>query len=162
MPAPAPELPAQDLAAAPGYLVRRLHQAYTVLWSRSVRADLTGPQFAVLSVVRQHPGLNQVTVAGMVALDNSTMTDVARRLENRGLLTRTACPADGRRKLLTLTPAGRQLLVEVSGDVARLSDRVLAGRSAAQQVAIMAVLTELATDWEFLTGQPDDVALTRQ
>lgn len=155
MPVTAQDFPTAELATAPGYLVRRLHQAYTVLWSRSVRGDLTGPQFSVLTTVYQRPGLDQITVAGLVALDNSTMTDVARRLENRGLLNRTPCPADGRRKLLTLTDRGRQLLGEVSADAERLSRRVMAGRSAAQRVAIMAMLTELATDWEFMTGQPE-------
>ncbi|XHU05447.1 MarR family winged helix-turn-helix transcriptional regulator [Amycolatopsis sp. WGS_07] len=81
------EAPA-DLAAAPGYGARRLYQAYLAAWNRHVDSVLTGPQFAVLSAVRAYPGFDQTALAKAVALDTSTMADVCRRLENRGLIVR--------------------------------------------------------------------------
>ncbi|MDD7937002.1 MarR family transcriptional regulator [Actinomycetospora lutea] len=104
---------------APGYLARRLHQAYIAAWARRVDPVLTGPQYAVLVTVDAHPRLDQGSLAHTVALDRSTMADVCRRLEDRGLIERTQAPADGRRKLIGLTEEGRAALQ-------RLQDRVLA------------------------------------
>ena len=82
--------PPPDLVAAPGYGARRLYQAYLAAWNRHVDAVLTGPQFAVLSAIRAYPDADQTALAGAVALDTSTMADVCRRMERRGLITRTA------------------------------------------------------------------------
>jgi DNA-binding MarR family transcriptional regulator len=102
-----PPLPPRSLAA-PGYQVRRLYQAYLAAWVRKVDSTLTGPQFAVLTAINATPGTDQRSLASMVALDSSTMTDVARRVEDQGLIVRRTAASDGRRKLLYLTDRARR------------------------------------------------------
>ncbi|MFI8849604.1 MarR family winged helix-turn-helix transcriptional regulator [Streptomyces sp. 891-h] len=157
-PAPAGPSPAAStaptapdvLTTAPGYQVRRLHQAYLAVWSRHVGQTLTGPQFAVLTTVRAHPGRDQSSLASAVALDTSTMADLARRLENRGLLERRTAASDGRRKLLHLTPEGERALREAEGRARALDDRLLARHAPGGRERLLHELTSLADEWERL------------
>jgi DNA-binding MarR family transcriptional regulator len=139
------------LQAAPGYQVRRLHQAYTAAWVRSVDPVLTGPQYAVLTAVRASPGQDQRSLASAVALDTSTMADVARRLETRGLITRSTAADDGRRKLLHLTEAGERCLSDANARAGALDERLLAPYDDAERARLLALLTSLSDHWESLS-----------
>ncbi|MFB6784633.1 MarR family winged helix-turn-helix transcriptional regulator [Streptomyces sp. NPDC056352] len=139
------------LTAAPGYQVRRLYQAYLAVWIRAVDPTLTGPQFAVLQAVEAAPGHDQRSMASAVALDTSTMADVARRLEKRGLLLRKTAAADGRRKLLYLTEEGKQALHDANSRTRALDERLLEPFDTEQRVDVMRLLTSLADHWEGLT-----------
>ncbi|MEU9118135.1 MarR family winged helix-turn-helix transcriptional regulator [Streptomyces sp. NPDC048483] len=147
----APTIP-QALTTAPGYQVRRLHQAYLAIWVRAVDPTLTAPQFAVLTAVDAAPGRDQRSMASAVALDTSTMADVARRLENRGLLVRRTDAADGRRKLLYLTDEGERTLRDAHGRACRLGERLLEPYDATQRADVMRLLASLADRWEDLAG----------
>ncbi|MFI7099372.1 MarR family winged helix-turn-helix transcriptional regulator [Streptomyces sp. NPDC050161] len=146
-----PAIP-QALTAAPGYQVRRLYQAYLAVWVRAVDPTLTGPQYAVLTAVEAAPGRDQRSMASAVALDTSTMADVARRLENRGLIVRRTAAADGRRKLLFLTEEGRRTLHDARDRARQLDERLLAPYDAEQRPDLMHLLTSLADHWESLAG----------
>ncbi|WP_431980375.1 MarR family winged helix-turn-helix transcriptional regulator [Streptomyces qinglanensis] len=152
-PAAAPGAPSAPavLTAAPGYQVRRLYQAYLAGWSRTVGPTLTGPQFAVLATVEVSPGCDQSSLASAVALDTSTMADLARRLEDRGLLERRTPAADGRRKLLFLTAEGERALREADGRARELNERLLAPYEPADRERLLRELTALADDWERLS-----------
>jgi MarR family transcriptional regulator, temperature-dependent positive regulator of motility len=117
----------EPLRTAPGFLVRRLYQAYTAAWARHVDPVLTGPQYAVLTAVSAYPEVDQGSLAAVVALDRSTMADVCRRLEDRGLISRTVAPSDGRRKLLGLTALGAEVLDGVAARVGRLEGALMRG-----------------------------------
>ncbi|MFD9029680.1 MarR family winged helix-turn-helix transcriptional regulator [Streptomyces sp. NPDC059567] len=145
----APEIPAA-LTAAPGYQVRRLYQAYLAVWAREVDPVLTGPQFAVLQTVEANPGRDQRSMAAAVSLDTSTMADVARRLENRGLLARRTAASDGRRKLLYLTDAGRETLREANDRTRSLDKILLESFREAEREPLVATLQALADHWEGL------------
>ncbi|WP_405952927.1 MarR family transcriptional regulator [Streptomyces prunicolor] len=138
------------LTAAPGYQVRRLYQAYLAVWIRAVDPTLTGPQFAVLQAVEAAPGSDQRSMASAVSLDTSTMADVARRLENRGLIVRRTAADDGRRKLLHLTEEGERTLRDANLRARRLDERLLAPFGAEQREDIMQLFTSLADHWEGL------------
>ncbi|MBZ4017436.1 MarR family winged helix-turn-helix transcriptional regulator [Streptomyces purpurogeneiscleroticus] len=148
----APKVPTA-LTAAPGYQVRRLYQAYLAVWVRAVDPTLTGPQFAVLTAVDAAPGHDQRSMASAVALDTSTMADVARRLENRGLLVRRTAADDGRRKLLYLTEEGERTLHDAHARARELDERLLAPYGADQRADLMELLTSLADHWEGLARE---------
>ncbi|WP_344524680.1 MarR family winged helix-turn-helix transcriptional regulator [Streptomyces albiaxialis] len=142
----------EALTAAPGYQVRRLYQAYLAVWVRAVDPTLTGPQFAVLTAVNAAPGSDQSSMASAVALDTSTMADVARRLEKRGLLERRTAAADGRRKLLYLTEQGEHALREANGRARELDERLLDPYPPERRDELLRELTALADHWESLGG----------
>lgn len=139
-----------ELSHAPGFLARRLHQAYLAAWLHDVDATLTGPQFAVLQITGENPGCDQRSIADLVALDTSTMADVARRLENRGLLSRTPSPADARRKLLNLTEEGRATVHDANLRARKLDEELLRPIPAEQRADVLRHLAVLADHWERL------------
>lgn len=139
----------EPLRGAPGFLVRRLYQAYSAAWLRHVDTALTGPQFAVMTAVHSYPRIDQGSLAASVALDRSTMADVCRRLEDRALIRRDTAPADGRRKLLTLTTQGETVLEDVTRRVGRLNLRLMHGDEEAGEFAsLLATLDRLSARWE--------------
>lgn len=144
----------EPLRSAPGFLVRRLYQAHAAAWLRHVDTALTGPQFAVMTAVQSYPRVDQGSLANSVALDRSTMADVCRRLEDRALIRRDTAPADGRRKLLTLTPQGESVLAEVTRRVARLNLRLMnGGDDNAGFGSLLNALDELSERWEQIAGE---------
>lgn len=71
---------------------------------------LTGPQALIMKTVWRAEGLGMGELARQVSLSQATVTDVAKRLESRGLLERRRDHQDRRRVGLFLTPAGRALM----------------------------------------------------
>jgi DNA-binding MarR family transcriptional regulator len=138
---------------APGYLARRLHQAYTAAWARRVDPVLTGPQYAVLVTVEAHPQLDQGSLAHTVALDRSTMADVCRRLEERGLIERSQAPADGRRKLLGLTDEGGEALRRIRERVTALEGELMADLPS-DVATLLGDLDALSRRWENVAAGP--------
>ena len=140
--------PPADLVAAPGYGARRMYQAYLSAWSRHVDAVLTGPQFAVLSAIRAYPDSDQSSLAGTVALDTSTMADVCRRMERRGLIRRVESPHDARRKLLSLTEPGEQAFAEATRRTRRLDEALFEGCPSELRPHLADLLNTLGEHWE--------------
>ncbi|MGE3288245.1 MAG: MarR family winged helix-turn-helix transcriptional regulator [Pseudonocardia sp.] len=150
---PAKGLPAPpELLAAPGYVARRLYQAYAATWVRRVGVGLTGPQFAVLTAVNAYPGAEQGSLASSVALDRSTMASIVRRLEERGLITRERPAEDGRKRLLQLTAEGRALLVETDRQARELDRDLMAGHDPGEVRELLDKLSALSEHWEALAA----------
>lgn len=84
----------------------RQHVENTVLRE----AELTWTGFVVLWVVWIFGEMETRHVAEEAGISKGTLTGVARTLESRGLVVRSAHPADGRMVLLSLTEAGEQLM----------------------------------------------------
>jgi MarR family transcriptional regulator, temperature-dependent positive regulator of motility len=147
-PPPLPTPP--ELLAVPGYVVRRLHQAYVAAWVRRVDPVLTGPQLAVLVAVHTYPGVDQGSLARAVALDRSTMASIARRLEDRGLITRETPPEDGRKRLLQLTEAGEAARREVSRKAGELNILLMEGYDGPETAALVKRLLRMTEHWESL------------
>ncbi|WP_349773890.1 hypothetical protein [Mameliella alba] len=60
----------------PGHLIRRLQQLSASIFAERMReagVDLTSPQFAALAMLQEHPGIDQATLAGMIAHDRATI-----------------------------------------------------------------------------------------
>jgi DNA-binding MarR family transcriptional regulator len=143
-----PDTP-EPLRSTPGFLVRRLYQAHAAAWLRHVDTALTGPQFAVMTAIQAYPRVDQGSLATCVALDRSTMADVCRRLEDRALIQRDTAPADGRRKLLSLTDQGAAVLEDVTRRVSRLNLRLMDADPDTDGFAeLLALLDQLSARWE--------------
>ena len=99
------------VSAMPGHLLRRCQQIAVSIFLRECRDhDLTPLQFAVLSALIDSPPIDHVRLAGIAALDRTTIGVVARKLEARGLITRRTSDSDRRSKLIAITRAGRALI----------------------------------------------------
>lgn len=133
-----------------------MYQAYVASWVRQVDGVLTGPQFAVLVAVDENPGSDQGSLASAVALDRSTMADIARRMQEKGLITRTPDTQDGRRKLLNLTDEGRETLARSNVRARQLDELLLAGLDAEERAEVMAVLERLSGHWSDVAGRDQE------
>jgi DNA-binding MarR family transcriptional regulator len=71
---------------------------------------LTNGQFSLLMSLNRPEPAKMGGVSALLAMDRTTLTANLKPLERRGLVTIAIEPADRRSRLLTLTPAGRELL----------------------------------------------------
>jgi DNA-binding MarR family transcriptional regulator len=105
--------PLRDL---PGYALRRASAAMMgELAERLAPLGLRHVEATILLVLRHRPGLSQSALGRQLGIKRANMTPLAARLEERGLILRTA--SDGRSLGLGLSGAGEALAAEVAGVV---------------------------------------------
>ena len=109
-----------------GYLSRIVHvlqnQNRPVIAAAS---GLEGPEFDLLLRLWQQPGhtAQAAPLGAAIGLTSSGTTRLVARALDKGLISRTADPADGRGYLLSHTTKGRELLAAaLSAHVAQLND----------------------------------------
>jgi MarR family transcriptional regulator, temperature-dependent positive regulator of motility len=136
------------MATAPGYVVRRLYQAYQAAWLSHVDPVATGPQVAVLMAVGASPGVEQGILGASIALDRSTMASIVNRLELRGLLMRSRPDVDRRKRLLYLTDAGRVTMEALVDRAQELDTLLMEAYGPHGSELIVDMLSRLALDWE--------------
>ena len=73
-------------------------------------AGLTSGQFSLLMSLNRPEAADLAQVAALLAMDRTTVTANLKPLERRGLVTVLRGEKDRRRRILTLTPAGRACL----------------------------------------------------
>ncbi len=76
-------------------------------------SDLSPSLSAALASVDRHGPLTPTELAARERVQRPTITRVVCRLEEAGLITRAPDPSDGRSALITVTPAGREVLDEI-------------------------------------------------
>lgn len=74
--------------------------------------DLTYLQYIVMMVLWEKDEINVSDLGERVRLDSGTLTPLLKRLEAKGLLSRSPGLRDERVKILTLTESGRSLKAE--------------------------------------------------
>jgi len=119
-----------DLYLMPGHLIRRLQQAaVAVVISKLTEHgyDLTPVQFAALKTLSLHPGIDQASLAGLIAYDRTTIGGVIDRLEQKGFVERGISRTDRRARILTLTEAGKSVLLKVEPLVKEVQQEILCG-----------------------------------
>jgi DNA-binding MarR family transcriptional regulator len=139
---------AQALDDLPGHLIRRLHQIAVSAFTAQLEAvgsDLTPVQYAALHTLARNPGVDQATLAGMIAYDKVTIGGVLSRLEARGLIERGVSATDRRSRTLQITPQGEQMLEQISGPVMKAQGDMLRGLSQEETEIFMRLLRK-ATD----------------
>src|ERR1700710_2456599 len=75
--------------------------------------DLSPTQGAALNTIACHGPLTPSELAAREQIQRPTATRVLTRLEEAGLIARTADPADRRSRLVSATPSGIELLASV-------------------------------------------------
>jgi DNA-binding MarR family transcriptional regulator len=109
-------------------------------------AELTPVQYALLTRLAEHPGIDQVSLAGLAAVDTSTGATVCARLEEKGLLERRVLPHNRHQRALTITAEGEPLLKDLVPGAERLRQRLLRPLSADEQQHFMQLLTKLVQE----------------
>ncbi|MEO4044352.1 MarR family transcriptional regulator [Hoeflea sp. CAU 1731] len=141
----------------PGHLVRRLQQAAVAIFQVEVaRAgyDMTPVQYAALTAVRVNPGIDQATLAGLIAYDRTTITGVVDRLTQKGFLTRKPSETDRRARILQVTENGDKALREIQPAVEQAQHIMLRGLDDAESQEFMRLLAKTVNAVNELSRAP--------
>lgn len=139
----------------PGFLIRRAHQiSQAVFIEECTRLDMTATQFGVLSVLMRAGELNQITIARLLGYDRSTTGLVVKLLEDRGMIVRTADPADRRGHVLRLTPSGKAMQRRAAPLVDRVRDRLTGAFTTAEAAAFIKLLIKFTRSFDDIERVP--------
>ncbi|HCN72673.1 MAG TPA: MarR family transcriptional regulator [Pusillimonas sp.] len=132
-----------QLYAQPGHLLRRAHQISASIFHDELGEMVTPVQYAILRTLKAFPGIDQVSLAGLVAMDTSTAASIAGRLAEKKLLTRDLDPNNRRQRKLFLTEHGEALLQRTVSGIDRLHNRLFDGFTQQEETQFMALLQKL-------------------
>jgi DNA-binding MarR family transcriptional regulator len=127
------------------------------LSARSIAAtkDVTLPQYRMLVVLDTQPS-NLTELADALDVAGSTAMRMVDRLEAAGLVERTVLPVNRRVTHLTLTPAGRRAVRQVTArrrrDLKKVVEQIPAGRRDALAAAMASFAEAAERVWP--SGQP--------
>lgn len=118
--------------------------------------DITDPQWRVLRILLNSPGIDTTSLANRSHLLGPSLSRIIRDLSQRGLIERRADPADARRSFHLLTEEGERVIEEVSPYFAPIYDGLLARLGADEVARINSALETLlaALDRTAENGEP--------
>jgi DNA-binding MarR family transcriptional regulator len=141
----------------PGHLARRFQQIAVAVFLAEVGEagfDLTPVQYAALATIKANPGLDQVTLAGLIAYDRTTITGVVDRLVQKGLTERRASSRDRRARELEITEEGKRTLRKITPAVESAQGVMLRGLSAKEGEELMRLLRKAIAAGNELSRAP--------
>ncbi|MBA2354668.1 MAG: MarR family transcriptional regulator [Acidobacteria bacterium] len=122
-----------------------VHRMERLSKQMGTRSGVTGPQRLVLRLVALFPGLSAGDLATMLHLHPSTLTGILRRLDDQGLISRTADPDDRRRTSMRLTSRGTRASTSTRATVEGAVAAALARTSDAHRDITRRFLEQLAS-----------------
>jgi len=126
-----------------GYLLRKANQRHLAIFAKAI-PDLTPPQFAALARLAEIGQASQNQLGQSIAMDAATIKGVIDRLKARGLVELSNHGSDRRRRVVSLTAAGRatvEALLPLGGAVSDETLAPLNPREAATLLKLLARLT---------------------
>jgi DNA-binding MarR family transcriptional regulator len=114
------------LHRSPIHLLHRAGQCAGDIFHTEMKdGDLTPRQLAVLMTVAQNEGLSQTGLVDRTGIDRSTLADIVRRMQRKGLLQRRRTKEDARAYAVKLTDEGRRVLRIAEPLSKRVDERIL-------------------------------------
>jgi DNA-binding MarR family transcriptional regulator len=145
----------------PGHLARRFQQIAVAVFHAAIEEagyDLTPVQYAALTTVGMEPGIDQATLAGLIAYDRATITGVVDRLVQKGLVVRQASK-DRRAHALQITDEGRKTLEGIEPAVEAAQRIMLRGLTRDEAATFMRLLRKAIAAGNELSRAPFRAAL---
>jgi MarR family transcriptional regulator, temperature-dependent positive regulator of motility len=122
------------LSRSPIHLLHRAGQCAGDIFHAEMKdGDLTPRQLAVLLTVANNEGLSQTGLVDRTGIDRSTLADIVRRMQRKGLLQRRRTKEDARAYAVKLTDEGRRVLRTAEPLSKRVDDRILEALPAKQR-----------------------------
>ena len=126
-----------------GFLLRRATQRHVAIFAAHIGEDITPTQWATLAKLHELGPTSQNLLGRNTAMDGATIKGVVDRLTTRGLIETRADPEDGRRRVVSLTDAGRRLVERSLAEAEAATDETLAPLTPAEQVQRLGLLRKL-------------------
>jgi len=133
-----------SLHTRPGFLLWRAHHIAVSIFSDECHdLAITPSQLAVLSVVKEVRGIDQMEVSRLAGVDRFTTALVVSNLIKRGLMLRDQRMEDRRCYGLRISPSGLRLLNRAQRNTARARARLISPFTAPEQRALTLLLRRL-------------------
>ncbi len=148
---------ALEIHGMAGHLIRRLNQISVSVFQERLKAggfDLTPVQYACLATLEQRPGIDQATLAGLIAYDRATIGTVLDKLEAKELVTRKVSPRDKRAREMYLTEAGCDLHRAVTPLVQEVQTLMTEGLEREERAEFLRLAAKLARSGNTLSRAP--------
>lgn len=139
-----PRLP-EELLSSTSFLLKRLGFAVKDRAMEAYeRSGLHPYHHAVLAVLDEGSRETQGAIADALGYDRGQLVGLLDELEDRSLVERRRDPADRRRHIVRLTPAGKRALAELRALARQLDDDFLASLGADERTQLHALVLRLA------------------
>ena len=109
-----------------------------------MRADRLRANLPYCCTCFRNPGLRQTELVEATGIDRSTLTEILRRLANRGQIVRSRRETDQRANALRITPEGEVVLLSAFEAAERAQQRILEPIDEAEKENAMTLLARLA------------------
>ncbi|MDH3472318.1 MAG: MarR family winged helix-turn-helix transcriptional regulator [Rhodospirillales bacterium] len=127
-----------------GHLLRSAHKRASSLFSEGLNDhQLTPAQYFALARLLEVGQLSQNHLGRLTAMDPATIQGVIQRLRARGLVERGADNNDRRRKVLSLTASGRQIVGQLQALAAQANEAILAPLNGGEREVFLGLLKRL-------------------
>jgi len=141
---PFPAGPPQELLLSSAFLIKRLGM---MIKESSLAAleptGLTPQHHAVLTLLDEGMRETQGEIADTLGYDRSHLVGLLDELEQKGYAERRRDPADRRRQLVSLTPAGKEALSELRAISKKVEKELLTPLDAEERRTLHALLLQL-------------------
>lgn len=139
------KMKAFDQRSVVGYLIRLCQQRAVDIFVEEVGTDGPNPrQFSVLVNVFQNPGMSQTALVEASGIDRSTLTEVLKRMIDRGMISKRRAAEDQRTNALFLTDQGLETLEAAFEKADRTQDKILEPLRPEDREHVIRILTALA------------------
>lgn len=126
-----------------GFLLRQVAQRHAAIFAAGMEGDVTATQWAALSKLAEAGPLSQNRLGRLTVMDAATIKGVIDRLSVRALVATESDPTDGRRRVVSLTTAGRALVERLLPAAIRITEDTLAPLDARERAILQDLLLKL-------------------
>jgi len=141
---PTARLP-EELVASTAFLLKRLgFAARDQALKRYEETGLHPYHHAVLAALDERSRETQGAIADALGYDRGQLVGLLDDLEERGLVERKRDPADRRRHIVRMTPAGKRTLVKLRALARKLEDDLLQPLDAEERAQLHGLMLRLA------------------
>jgi len=134
-----------DFTRQIGFLLRRAYQRHVAIFRQTVpESQLTAAQFVVLLTARDQGPCEVPAVAQATSIDEPSIRGIVERLKWRKLLNAEHEPGDARRMLISLTPAGHELLEQTVPFAQQITELTYGDLDAGERATLVALLHKMS------------------
>ena len=145
---------APQMVSTPGQQVTRAARLFArVADARLKPLGFTLGQVPVLVALRDGQALPQAELARLARTEQSSMAQLLDRMERDGLIQRVPDPQDGRRRLISLTPAAAGQMTAARQAVTGVAEEASLGFTSEEQALLLGLLTRFGDNLETIAAR---------
>jgi MarR family transcriptional regulator, lower aerobic nicotinate degradation pathway regulator len=132
------------LLAMPSWLLTQsaMH-AHRIITEAFAAGNARGYHYRLLATLAEFGAASQASLGRRTGIDRSDVVAALNELAEQGFVKRAPDPEDGRRNIITVTPAGRQQLKRLDKLVKQAQDEIFAPLSTADRATLGRLLAQV-------------------